>query len=447
MKIIKRAIQSAIHLKKRTLILGLLFLLVMTFLITGASLQGAMNNILEKNKENVNPIVSIETDLDLLMREMTSGDMGKNNRQQINDTLVEKVKKSKYVKDYSVYGNARTPENLTVSVFDSTNAKVAKNSIDLLKGKMPQDSKEKSPVVVSESYAKENDIKIGDTIKLNLNYEKNAKEKKEYPVTVSGIYKLSSESSDIAKQQESSTLLGTAKLVTAINEKSFEGESAGVMSPYDKIKIELKNPMETEKFIKEIKKGDADFTGVVFNSSYKEYKSISSMIDNLTGMFSMLKIITIVVAGVIISLIMLLSLRERKYEIGLLLSLGEKKANILLQMFLEVVIVLIVSTAISLAVSNFMVTPYATNIVNEKMETTMMDYKPAEGMPRGPLFEEDDSVKLDAKTEIDAQEGTGNTVETSIIFLIILGITGLSTVIPTTRIIRKSPKNILSSTE
>lgn len=116
-------------------------------------------------------------------------------------------------------------------------------------------------------------------------------------------------------------------------------------------------------------------------------------------------------------------------------------------MFLEVVIVLIVSTAISLAVSNFMVTPYATNIVNEKMETTMMDDKPAEGMPRGPLFEEDDSVKLDAKTEIGAQEGTGNAVETSIIFLIILGITGLSTVIPTTRIIRKSPENILSSTE
>jgi ABC-type antimicrobial peptide transport system permease subunit len=144
---------------------------------------------------------------------------------------------------------------------------------------------------------------------------------------------------------------------------------------------------------------------------------------------------------------MLLSLRERKYEIGLLLALGETKMNILWQMFLEVTLLLVISFSLGYAVSNAVITPYATDIINEKMQNTVTENEKQPLFQRGPNYVEDTSVKLDADPQINTQDTQHNQVASGIVFLTILGITSFSTIVPTLRIVHKSPKKILSSTE
>lgn len=171
------------------------------------------------------------------------------------------------------------------------------------------------------------------------------------------------------------------------------------------------------------------------------------MIDKIMNIFSVLQLVIFVVAAVIVSLIMLLSLRERKYEIGLLLALGETKFKILLQMFLEVTTVLVISFMIGSGISNFIVNPIAAETINQEMQQTISDSKQEPMVQRGPNYVEDTSVKLDTEIQIQEQDKAQNIKIAGFIFMILLGIVLFSTTIPTMRILKKSPKSILSSTE
>ncbi|CCK19409.1 FtsX-like permease family protein [Lactococcus laudensis] len=59
-------------------------------------------------------------------------------------------------------------------------------------------------------------------------------------------------------------------------------------------------------------------------------------------------VILVAIAGVIIlSLIVILSIRERRFEIGVLMSLGENKAKIIGQFFIELFVIMLVSVSLA----------------------------------------------------------------------------------------------------
>ena len=68
------------------------------------------------------------------------------------------------------------------------------------------------------------------------------------------------------------------------------------------------------------------------------YQSMLTPLNNVAS-FAKNIIVLVAVAGVIIlTLIVMLSIRERKYEIGVLLSLGESRIKVILQFFTEIAI-------------------------------------------------------------------------------------------------------------
>ncbi|WP_408868864.1 ABC transporter permease [Brochothrix campestris] len=386
-----------------------------------------------------------------------------NQKKAIDAEMVKKVKKSKYVKDFSVQakesvftqfsskekdpraGYAAT--DTQVSILDSTNKQVASSNIDLLDGKLPSDSKVKNPVIVSQAYIDEYKVNIGDTLELELQNMDDSQTKKKFKATITGVFELTADNPDVLKQQEKTLMYANEKLVNTLKKENLAGQAPSPFTGYDKIKVELKDPADTDKFIAEMKADGGDYGWLEFKSSYGEFKTISEMIDKLISMFTTLKIVIFIVAALIISLVMLLSLRERKREIGLLLALGEKKVNILAQMFLEVAFVLIATFIISFGVASFVTTPLATNFVNEEMSTTISENDSANtGMPKGPNYVEDTSTKLDADTGIDEKNKLDIT-GALFVFLITLVITAISTLIPTMRLLKKSPTTILSTKE
>lgn len=466
MKLLKRVFQGMINLRKRTLILSALFLLVLTLLISGSAVQGALSQILEKNKSNVNSIVNIEIDLDKMMQSMMGGSGNDGGGATINDELVNKVKKSQYIKDYSVsaevpiftqYDGTTTEKNKAaqntysmpdgkLGILDSTNEKIAAANINLVEGKYPSESKDKNPVLISKAFAERHHVKVGDAIKMNIaTFDEG--EPKRTTTKVSGIFSYTNNNDAILKDDEVNRFYANRDLVKDFNAQQFGGDMSTPLANYKKIKVELKNPMDAEKFINEIQADGKDYSALKFTSSLKEYKAISKMIDSISTIFSVVKIIIFVVAGIITALIMLLSLRERKYEIGLLLSLGETKLRIIGQIFLEVAIILVLAFGISYGVSSLVTTPYATGLVNTELETKVASNAEAESaVPKGPNYIEDNSTKLNADTAItkaDVVQGD----EAWFVFLIILAITALATALPTMRMVRKSPKTILTDTE
>lgn len=451
------------------MILGVLFLIVSIFLVSGSSIQHSLKKILNETKNQVSPIISVELDLDDLMKEMYSGE-STIEKQNIDDQLVKKISKSSLVKDFSVYSNVavstqfsssesknvpeQVPEGLMIptnelSIFDSTNPDIAQTTIKLIEGEIPEKSSLENPMMISEKYAKEHNIKVGDSLTLDLNLGiKEDNNKKEMIGKVSGIYKLNKDNNSVYLNKEKETFYSSRIVLEQAKQIQFKGESA--ISPimnYEKIKIELKNPMDTEKFISEIKSGGGDFSSIKFNSTYAQYKTISNMIDNIVNVFSILQFVVFLVAAVIVSLIMLLSLRERKYEIGLFLALGETKLKILLQMFLEVTTVLIISFVIGFGISIILVNPIATKSVNQEMKRTISEEKQEPLFQRGKNYVEDESVKLNANPKIKNRNKQQDIKVPGSIFTGLLVIVLLSTTMPTLRIVKKSPKSILSSTE
>ena len=80
-------------------------------------------------------------------------------------------------------------------------------------------------------------------------------------------------------------------------------------------------------------------------------------------------VLLVALAGaIILALIVMLMVRERRFEIGVLMSLGETKAKIVAQFFVELFIVMLVSVGLASAAGNVV-----GNVVGQqllKQETT-----------------------------------------------------------------------------
>lgn len=103
-----------------------------------------------------------------------------------------------------------------------------------------------------------------------------------------------------------------------------------------------------------------------------EMDAISAPLESLKKLVNTMMILISVVSIIILTLLLTIWIRGRKKEIGILLSLGRSKADIILQIFTETFVVAVISFAASIPFSNliaekagaFLVSRVATGTVN-----------------------------------------------------------------------------------
>ena len=105
---------------------------------------------------------------------------------------------------------------------------------------------------------------------------------------------------------------------------------AGNEDTLDSATYTLSDPSEMDSFVAQAEKLiDTDTYSIQTNDQM--YQSMLTPLNNVAS-FAKNIIVLVAVAGVIIlTLIVMLSIRERKYEIGVLLSLGESRIKVILQ--------------------------------------------------------------------------------------------------------------------
>lgn len=468
MNFFTRIIKSIVSLKKRTAIIGGLFLVISTFLITARLTQYELQNVLANVQKDLNSLVTIELDYEKILQSMYSGGLQADN-DVLNEELIDKIEESNYVKDFSVSASTqlftqyadRTPKHEDkvpggiiepsneIEIYDSSDPELAKYNLQIVEGELATDTNAAYPLLVSKKYAEKHKLSIGDPLALDFNsgYDEEQEALKKDGV-ITGIYELDANSPRPYKENEEKLFFSTRTALKEVKELQF-GKDAPLMAGYDKIKVNLKDPMDTQKFLNELDAENSKYQQVAFKSSYEQYKTIQSMIADFSSILNFIQLFLILFALIVIGLIMMLSLRERKYEVGLLLSLGETKTNILLQMFLEVAIVLIVSFGISFALSTTVIAPQASAVVNEQMQASMRELSDNNsiGMPRGENYVEDESTKLKTDVSVTQASFKESLISSSIIFSLLAAITCITTILPTIKITKKSPKEILSDNE
>ena len=106
---------------------------------------------------------------------------------------------------------------------------------------------------------------------------------------------------------------------------------------YGNVVILLNDPLEVDAFLAD--NSDAIGEYFMFNANMENFNRISRPLDAMARFADILVGIIVVNALVIVTLITALTLKNREYEIGVLLAMGVTKVKVIAQMFVELVVV------------------------------------------------------------------------------------------------------------
>ena len=275
---------------------------------------------------------------------------------------------------------------------------------------------DKNSIIVHEEFAKQNNLKLGDEVDLELlDIEKSGKIKS-HKFKIIGSFS--------GKKQETYTGL------------SSDFSENMVFVDYSTSQ-EILNKSENNKIANKILmySGSAESTDLALNklkelkideSKYfveKDSKAFEESLESVSGIKHIIKIMTysIMLGGmVVLSLILILWLRERIYEIGIFLSIGTSKIQIIMQFIFELLFISIPSIISSLFLGNVLIKVIAGGLINS--ENSMIS---------GGNLINDSSFMLNITT-------LGQS------YLILISIIVLSVVFASSLILIKKPKEILS---
>ena len=225
---------------------------------------------------------------------------------------------------------------------------------------------ESDSVVISEELASLNELKVGDEITFVNPNDTN----KTYTATITGLYKETTDnSSDMSKMYSNSanqiiTNINFIKKILADDE-----ELEATITPT----FVIKDEESVDKFTEEVKeKGLSEYYTVT--SNIEEIKKATESVDNVKVFATTFLIITLAIGGVVLVVINMINIRERKYEIGVLRTVGMKKRLLSLQFISELLIVAIVSLIIGAGIGSICSVPVANNLLANEISNSSSKY-------------------------------------------------------------------------
>jgi len=114
----------------------------------------------------------------------------------------------------------------------------------------------------------------------------------------------------------------------------------------------LNNPEDSAAFEEEVIPLLPELYTVINASDH--YDSISGPIDSMAKLSKYVLIAAVIATILIIGLVVLLFLRDRKHELGIYLSLGEKRGRVVGQILIEVMVIAFIGITLSLFSGNFL---------------------------------------------------------------------------------------------
>lgn len=372
MYILKNAMKNIWRNKGRNILIGIIILGIIASTVVAFSINTTTDEIIKDYKNRFGSEVSLAPDMEKLMNqnktEGQDGFMVMAPIEQIKPKQYFDFAESEYLKE-SIFSSeiGATSENLKALDEDVDNGnmgmmssamigengepldmamptlKIIGNSIvesleEFKNGKRKitdgEIYKEKDECIVSKEFAELNNIKVGDFIEINsITVEKGDA----YKLKVTGIYLDSTEEYGGMPFKQA---FMNKKNEILTNFETIEG-LAGDGEVYVQAKYYLKNPEMIKDFEKEIRaKGLPDIYTV--STDEYSYNRIVAPVEGLGDTTLIFILVVLALGTVILILLNTLSIRERKYEIGVLRAIGMKKGKVALGLILESLIITVI---------------------------------------------------------------------------------------------------------
>lgn len=416
MSIFNRAYLYIVRKKVRSSILFLIVTLISFFLLSGSILNTTVNNISKNLYKDVNFGFTIES-------------IDKSNKEIEKDTLkkIEELKgitTKNYIfsKSVVVEGKKVVQENQNITLNDEIKNKsnlvmmngitASKINIDfksevlkLNKGRHIEEN-DNNKIMIHEKFAELNKVNLGDKIKLS-------QEGKILELEIVGIY--SGEKINTFNGLSSDFIENTVYTDYNSSQKLLDYTSNNRVTS---VEYGVNNPTKLDDIIRSVE--SLGINNIAVSKSNKNYEIVTSSVESITKITNMIRIGSVVVGVVILSLILMFWIRERTYEIGILLSLGTSKVNLVLQFIFEVILVTIFGLMIALGIEMTTIKYLASNV--------------------GSIFSED----LPKSIADELMKMSVNGIDIVNLVIVMIAIVIISVVVALLPILKMKPKKILT---
>ncbi|MGG0076870.1 Uncharacterized protein BCZB5J_03282 [Bacillus cereus] len=476
MNFMKRAILS---MKKRigtSLILMAVFLIVTNLVLSGFTIQNASKKAADAARKKLGADVTLGLDFDKLGQQAReTGEMP--NLPKLNTKEADQLADSKYVNDYNYIGStfgisdglklvgASEGEEggkgkagmAAVRGGSSSGTEIDMNASFMIEGvrktalqesfkngkskiidgkPITEQMKDQNVALMEKRLAELNNLKVGDKVKVQSGDKKETLE-----IEIIGIY----ETNEQAMGQQAPPIMDPAnKLYMPHSTMKKLEVDQGISSV--QVVYFLNDPQYIDAFKKEAKKSNIDFNYYKLDAHDSLYKQMIGPIENISSTSQMIIYIVSIAGAIILGLIIMLSIKGRRKEMGILLSIGEKKWKLMAQFVVEVVCVAILAFGLSITtgakVSQYIGDHLLSSEIataNEETDTTRNSTVMMSGSGSTLQNQKEDPIdKIDVSVtgeDVGKMGGIG------------LAVAIIATLLPALSILRLNPKQILLKDE
>lgn len=240
---------------------------------------------------------------------------------------------------------------------------------------------EQAQCIITDELAAYNDLGVGDNIVVtNPNNEQDV-----YNLTVVGIYKTTSSTeqgfsmmsrgmtgSDPANQIYMSyaaldKIVSTSETVNDDEDDDTEPLSGSLEATYS-----FADVASYEKFSEQVYEAGLDEAYTVSSSDITAFENSLTPLTTLSTMAGWFLLVILIIGAIILIVLNIFNVRERKYEIGVLTAMGMKKSKVALQFLTEIFCVTLIAVMIGALIGGVCAVP-VTNVLLEAQTTSRSD--------------------------------------------------------------------------
>lgn len=299
---------------------------------------------------NLNSTNIEATSISLPSDNQTDNEKNRNNMPM--DNIKDDLGKNETQGDFSLvgYSSYEAMQEFISGAYSITEGEVSSNFED-------------ATCVINKELATLNNLSVSDKITLTDPND----ESKTFEVTITGIFTENEDTNSDNKMnmfsKSSNMIITNVNFVKGITE-SDESLSLNVTPTFilkDKASIEKFEAELTEKGLNE---------NLKLTTNLEEVESATKSISNISTFSTTFLVITLIIGATILFVLNMINVRERKYEIGVLRTIGMKKSSLALQFMTELLIITLIFLILGTILGSVISVPTANMLLKNEIESS-----------------------------------------------------------------------------
>jgi len=234
----------------------------------------------------------------------------------------------------------------------------------MIEGSMVNEESAPYSIVISEELALENDLQVGDTVTFHMPEDS----KKTYSFTITGIFQDENEIESTGffnmnamntRNQIFTTMETLLEIVDVETTSSMFSNNLNAV-------YYLSNQEDVESFYEDAKAQGLP-TYYQISTNEESVQETLRPIQNITSFSLTFLIVVFLIGAIVLSVLHMMNIRERKYEIGVLRAIGMSKGKVSLQLISEIFFVSFGALLFGVIIGSFLAQPISNQMLkNEK---------------------------------------------------------------------------------